>query len=130
MIVVVPSMGRAGSQVTLRHLRPLRLEPRPVIVVPAAEAARYVRSCEGADVTSPPDSVRGIAATREWILGPYAMSRDARHLLMLDDDMDFCWRPDVRSAKLVTLTGVPDRLRQMLALLEGWLRDGFAHVGV
>jgi hypothetical protein len=131
MLIVIPSLGRASpsKQITLRHFRRHKL-PMPTLVVPESEVNRYkTYSGDDVPVVAQPASITGIAKTREWILGPFAKQQKAKYLLMLDDDMDFCWRPDITSPQLVTIDDGP-RLRAMLDTLEGWLDDGFVHVGL
>jgi len=134
MLIVVPSKGRAEweKQVTLRALSRLNAGGRTVLlVVPADEAPRYEaqRKSRRVEVVPAPGDARGISATRAWILGDLAHQRGECRVLMVDDDMDFCWRPDMEDEKLLMIED-PNMFEDMLATLEGWLKEGFAHVGV
>jgi hypothetical protein len=71
----------------------------------------------------------GIAPTREWILTELAARHRERYVLMIDDDMDFCYRPDMSSPSLETIKDL-DRFEAMFRLLEQWLKEGFVHVGL
>jgi hypothetical protein len=129
MLIVIPSLGRADQQITVRNFRTMKIANKPVLVVPEKEFRRYEMTVNGAEIVAAPASIVGISATREWILDDFAKQRKARHVLMLDDDMDFCWRPDIKSPKLETIKDGA-KLQEMLDTLEGWLVKGFVHVGV
>jgi hypothetical protein len=125
----VPSSGRECRQITLRHLRKFKLLSRTAVCVPAAQARRYVVELGEDLVVAVPDDVIGIAATRVWILTKYAREEGAKRVLMIDDDMDFCYRPDVKQQKL-EIVETQDRMLNMLGWLDRWMDDGFIHVGV
>lgn len=76
MIVAVPSKGRAGS------VRTQQVLPSCRVFVPALEVNAY-RRLGTKHVVAVPNEVRGITATRNWIL---AHCRD-RHVVMIDDDV-------------------------------------------
>jgi hypothetical protein len=48
---------------------------------------------------------------------------------MLDDDMDFCYRPVVSEPKLSMIDSA-ERMSTMIDTLRGWLEGGFVHVGL
>jgi len=76
MLVAVPSKGRAGRVMTLDVL------PHASLFVPLLEAPAYLQM--GArNIVAVPDTVRGITATRNWIL----RNTDDRHVVMIDDDV-------------------------------------------
>lgn len=127
MLIAIPTAGRASKQVTLRSLKSTGLAANTVLVVPDRERVNYLNV--GHAVVLTPGDVTGIAATRHWILTDLARSRGERYVCMLDDDMDFCWRPDMSSPELVTIKDHA-RLKAMLDTLEGWLQGGFVHVGL
>lgn len=129
-LIVVPSAGRSTKQVTLRSLRTAGVLGRTVVVAPLKNRLGYMNLTPApSEVVYQPEGVEGIAATREWILTGLAPQRGARYVLMLDDDMDFCYKPDPRAAKLETIKD-KDRMLRMLGTLDGWLREGFVHVGI
>jgi len=76
MLVAVPSKGRAGQVKTLAVL------PHATVFVPKLEARAY-RKAGARHVRAVPDTVRGITATRNWILR-HARSR---RVVMIDDDV-------------------------------------------
>lgn len=136
-LIAIPSAGRAQRQVTLRALHDTKmLDVYAVCVcVPEREAKAYARLRHSgktldAPVVLVPDTYSGIARTREWILLNLAKEVDARYVLMLDDDMDFCYRPDVSKPKL-EMVNSPMHMRRMIRTMSGWLQnDGFVHVGL
>jgi hypothetical protein len=76
MLIAVPSKGRAGRVMTQAVL------PSASIFVPHLEAAAYEKM--GArNVVPVPDTVRGITATRNWIL----RQADDPRVVMIDDDV-------------------------------------------
>lgn len=128
-LIVVPSAGRATKQVTLRSLRTAGVIGRTVVAAPAKQRLSYQNLQPPCEVVYVPDDFAGIARTREWILTQLAPQRAARRVLMLDDDMDFCFKPDWAQAKLET---IKDKQRMLILLetLDQWLRMGFVHVGI
>lgn len=128
LFTVIPSKGRSGSLTTLRHFKQYKLLDHVALAVPKNEVDRYERRA-GCQVVGVPEKYSGIARTREWILTKLAPAWDLKHVLMLDDDMDFCYRPNCGNLKLETITTSKEFLK-MLNLLEQWLEDGFKHVGL
>lgn len=76
MIVAIPSKGRAGK------LRSQAILPSASVFVPKLEAAAY-RRAGAKNVVEVPDLIRGITATRNWIL---KHAKD-RRVVMIDDDV-------------------------------------------
>lgn len=76
MLIAVPSKGRAGRVMT--HA----VFPSASIFVPHLEAAAY-EQMGVRNVVPVPDTVRGITATRNWIL----RQADDRRVVMIDDDV-------------------------------------------
>ncbi len=76
MLIAVPSKGRAGRVMTQAVL------PSASIFVPALEVAAY-QKMGGRNVVAVPNEVRGITATRNWIL----RQADDRRVVMIDDDV-------------------------------------------
>lgn len=74
--VAVPSKGRAGK------VRTQAVLPSCHVYVPALEAAAYA-SAGARNVVAVPDTVRGITATRNWILDNAPSTR----VVMIDDDV-------------------------------------------
>jgi hypothetical protein len=76
VLVAIPSKGRAGAVKTLRVL------PSSTVFAPVLEVDAY-RVAGARHVVGVPDSVRGITATRNWIL----QNTDDRRIVMIDDDV-------------------------------------------
>lgn len=97
MIVCVPSMGRATRAKTLRILK------SAVAFVPANEAEAYER-CGIKNVVSVPIEVRGITATRNWIID-HARKAGHDRIVMVDDDVKACgyWSLAAHRAKSVRM---------------------------
>jgi hypothetical protein len=129
-LICIPSAGRSTRQITLRHLREFKLLGRTAIFVPEVEHRRYVMEL-GQDllIIPVPDAVSGIGNTRAWILTEYAREAHVDRILMIDDDMDFCYRPDVKLPKL-EIVETEERMLDMLGRLDRWMDEGFVHVGV
>lgn len=75
MHVAIPSKGRAGD------ISSHRLIPSGTLYVPEGEAPAYQKLYP--NVVGVPLEVRGITATRNWILDAV----DDRHIVMIDDDV-------------------------------------------
>jgi hypothetical protein len=76
MLIAVPSKGRAG------RVRTQAVLPSCAVYVPHLEAASY-RDLGARNVVPVPDTVRGITATRNWIL----RNTRSRRVVMIDDDV-------------------------------------------
>lgn len=76
MIFAIPSKGRP------RGVRTQAVLPSGIVYVPAAEASEY-KAAGVRNVVAVPDKVRGITATRNWIL---KSTRDP-WVVMVDDDV-------------------------------------------
>jgi glycosyltransferase involved in cell wall biosynthesis len=75
--VAIPSMGRAGKMKTSAVLC------SATVYVPAREVAAYRQASPGVTIAAVPDAIRGITATRNWILNHCR----ARWLVFVDDDL-------------------------------------------
>lgn len=76
MLIAIPSKGRAGA------VKSQKLLKASVLYVPQLEVAAY-ETAGGKNVVGVPDDVRGITATRNWILRNCGDSR----VVMVDDDL-------------------------------------------
>ena len=79
MIVAIPSKGRPTG------VKSLKVIPSAAVYVPQVEAEDY-RRAGVRNLVAVPDSVKGITATRNWILGRAVESGDPR-VVMIDDDV-------------------------------------------
>lgn len=124
MTIYIPTSGRPTRQVTLANI-PNALLPMTKLVVPAREVESYAAA--GIDKSRIlPVSVDGIGKTRQWVIA----NAKSRYVLFLDDDMDFCYRPDMSSAKLVTLKPGDKNLDRMFQWCYDELEGGLVHVGI
>lgn len=80
MIVAIPSKGRAGKITSHRHVED------PILFVPETEGDAYVRAYPDNAVVAVPSSVRGITATRNWILD-FAIECGDPYVTFVDDDV-------------------------------------------
>ena len=76
VLVAIPSKGRAGK------VRTTKIIPSATVYVPELEADAY-RQTGTANVVEVPDEIRGITATRNWILANAGTER----VVMIDDDV-------------------------------------------
>jgi hypothetical protein len=142
MLIAIPTRGRSTykSQVTVRNFIDMKSKRDFVLCIPAIpklEGMSYrnktIAELENRDVNHSvayvPAEYDGISHTRRWILTELAAQHDERYVLMLDDDMDFCYRPDMNKDDLITIKD-PERFEAMFQMLEEWLKEGFVHVGL
>lgn len=125
-IIYIPTYERVNAQTTLERM-PLSAgatKGRVVLVATRKEAKKLERKWE-VPVLVQPDEVTNIAQKRAWIIEQCRYER----MIMLDDDLRFCFRPDFKVPKLITVP--PDH--------EGacaeWLNieralEFYAHVGM
>lgn len=130
-LIAIPSAGRSNRQITLKALAPWADEFGGVIVlvVPDREYKDY-KHIKQAEVICTPPELKGIAPTRAWIMTDLAKELGTANVLMLDDDMDFCYRPVVDQPKLETVR-TSKQVNRMITQLSRWMtKDGFIHVGL
>jgi len=75
LTIVCPSKGRVGKVHTHKFI------PSLTLVVPHAEQKAYKEEYPDLKVVSPPKDVKGITATRQWIIEKYD------DVFMIDDDV-------------------------------------------
>jgi hypothetical protein len=140
MLIVIPSRGRPDwkKQVTLRNFIEMKCQRPVVLCVPNTkeEGRRYrnnVLSMIGErinlSVEYVPETCDGISPTRKWILTELAAKYNEQFILQIDDDMDFCYRPNMADPALETIKDL-ERFEAMFTILEQWLEEGFVHVGL
>ena len=114
--IYIPTMGRVGKQDTLRELsRSATLIANTFLVVPASEFDTYDDEYGlDVDILSCPDNIKGICATRQWIVDYTAYD----NIFMLDDDMVF-FKRIANSVKLEPCS--PRQLEAMFFELSDWL---------
>lgn len=120
MNIIIPSSGRSHKQTTLNAL-PTSLTSRVHVVVPEWEYTQYASTMRcPAQVC--PCSVKGIGATRQWIIENYGPK-----VVMLDDDLVFATRRDDDPSKFNDATD--SEIEMLFTELEQTL-DLYAHAGV
>jgi hypothetical protein len=140
MLICIPSSGRGHwkEQVTVRNFIDMKSQREVVLCIPRNERISYINNINFIRDENPmlkltdayvPNEHYGISHTRKWIMTEYAASRGERHILMLDDDMDFCYRPIMSDPALETIKD-SKRLEAMFLRLEQWLAEGFVHIGL
>jgi hypothetical protein len=142
MLITIPTRGRANwkNQVTVRNFIAMKSKREFVLCIPDTpklEGMSYrnnsIQELKNREtnfsVAYVPSTHDGISYTRKWILTNLAEQRGERYVLMLDDDMDFCYRPDMSKDDLETIKD-PERFEAMFQMLEGWLAEGFVHIGL
>jgi hypothetical protein len=141
MLIAIPSRGRPDwkKQVTLRNFINMKCKRPVTLCIPddPTEGRRYRNNVitelqnRGVNVSIEyvPKEYDGISRTREWILTQLSIKTGEHFVLMLDDDMDFCYRPNMTDPALETIKDL-ERFEAMLDTLEQWLTDGFVHIGL
>lgn len=139
-LIVIPSMGREKRQKTLAtFLRTGVCDSyKVVLAVPEEEAVKYKRATfkgkkldqKKFTVEAVPKDYAGISRTREYILMKLAPQYKARYVFMVDDDLSFCWRPDIKKKDMPYINEKPYELHLMIETLTTWLEDGLVHVGL
>ena len=109
----IPSLNRVNSQITINHL-PTSILRRTTLVVPRDQAAEYTeRWGDKVTVHGVPLRVRGIGATRHYIMTQLAT---VNKVCMLDDDLRFDVRRADKPSSFVVTTD--SDVEQMFAALE------------
>ena len=81
--ILCPSKGRADRVTLTKILRPTDFS----LIVPMNEVEEYEKHNRLTEAIGTPPRIRGIAATRQWILD--TVNKEC-HVLMLDDDIVTC----------------------------------------
>lgn len=113
--------SRVGKQITLNNLPP-SVQRQTFLVCPSNEQGQHAHQH-----LCPPDTVRGVGPTRQWIV-EYARQQGQRKIFMMDDDLNFNVRIGDETTKLRKLTSSEELLPMFDTLLQ-WL-DDYAAVGV
>jgi hypothetical protein len=138
-LIVIPSSGRHLRQQTLWAFHKTKIiESYPVaIAVYEDEVAQYKRvtsykgrRIRGAEIISVPEAYRGIARKREWIITKLAPKRNVRNLLVVDDDLWFCRRPNISEPYMPYIHEDVFHMHRMVEMLTSWLEMGIVHAGL
>ena len=123
MKILIPSLGRADSQLTLTQMKAAGIQT--TLVVRPQEEHLYAKWCdELTDMAVLPDAVHDLAATRQWCTENFY----PEDIFWMDDDMLFYVRPG---------TPIDDRLyycesddmATMMRIIERSF-EHYAHVGI
>ena len=120
MNIIIPSSGRSHKQTTLNAL-PTSLTSRVHVVVPEWEYTQYASTMR-CPVQVCPCPVKGIGATRQWIIENYGPK-----VAMLDDDLVFATRRKDEPSKFADATDT--EIETLFEDIESSL-DVYAHAGV
>jgi hypothetical protein len=113
MKIYIPTRGRWNKQITHNALTP-KLKEQTVLVTDKDQEPP-----PNLPVEFVPETVKGIAATRQYIVE----NCPERYMVMLDDDL----RLATRDYEGKILPASPEEVDAMFARLENWLQAGFAH---
>lgn len=89
MDIVIPTLGRALNSLQHTYHQLLDADICATLIVQPQEARLYEHI---GDMMVLPQHIKGIAATRDWIV--HDMKSENDHVLMLDDDLHFAVRRD------------------------------------
>lgn len=119
MHIIIPTMARLDLQHTYNNIAPY--SPYPVLLAaPADEAPHH----KGRNVFPIPMHIRGIAATRQYIMRKIQDD----HIVMMDDDLRFYRRrkDDPTKFSKITPIGTAHMLRKLKAVLHQHAHTGIA----
>jgi hypothetical protein len=118
----IPTLGRSDSQTTMVYLRAGGML-NPTLVVQPHEYEQYRMKYPMCSFMRLPKSVKGISATRQYILE----NCETRYFAMLDDDLRFSRKDPADRTKLKETTH--QDMADLLAAIKSKLQR-YAHVGV
>ncbi len=124
LTIVIPSMSRSHKQTTVKQL-PKQLLGKTSIAVPCLQVAQYQKCNPMISITGVPDAIKGISHTRKYLMEQCK----TRYLMMLDDDMKFAYRTDMKSPTLTSLLPESNGVMNMI-LYWYQLMSQYAHVGL
>jgi hypothetical protein len=125
-IIYIPTYRRLKAQTTLARI-PLSSgvkKGRVVLVCVKEEAKKLERKYE-VPVLIQPDDVKNIAQKRAWIIEQCRYDR----MVMLDDDLRFCYRPTFAEKKLITIPNDHEGGNRSWLNFERAL-EHYAHAGI
>lgn len=126
MLLVIPTRGRAGKQITFSNL-PVELRKQTVIVCPAKEQrAHAANHPQVKDVVAQPDDTWTISRKRRWIVD--TLFRNERKICMLDDDLRFCTRRKDDPQKFTT--SAPKDILEVFNQMADLLCEKIPHAGL
>lgn len=123
MIIVIPTKGRVGKQVSYANL-PAELRKQTVIVCPKKEVdAHGFNHPQVGQILAQPDDTWKIYQKRRWILDQFKNDK----IIMLDDDLRFCIRRTDDPKKFLQIT--PEQIVQGFKELDKQLTPEIPHAG-
>lgn len=122
MEIFIPSSGRANRQTTIGNLSP-KLYKSIQLVVPKRELKDYAVWGNHVKLVAVPDRIKGIGATRHYIMSMLATSET---VAMFDDDLRFDKRryDDVSKFRPTTMEDTIDMVRALEAGLSAKVPHG------
>ena len=124
MKIYIPTRGRPTNQETLNWFPQwMQANGDVTLVIDPDEEHLYTKYQNTPKMVVPEDCI-GIGAKRKYIIE----NSDDPHIEMLDDDLRFYIRKSPTDWHLRYLE--PDEYPAMFGLLDEWLDQGYAHVGV
>lgn len=125
-IIYIPTKGRVDKQVTLERIpKSSGVDEGRVWLVADRKEARKLENKYDVPVLIQPDDITNIAQKRAWIIEQCRSER----MIMLDDDLRFCYREDFSVPKLVTVEPEHAGANHSWTMLERAL-EHYAHAGI
>ncbi|UOF83001.1 glucosyl transferase [Caudoviricetes sp.] len=120
--IIIPTMGRATSQHTLRQI-PESMLDTVTVVAPAAEKAEILNQNPGVNFLAEPNDIvgKGIALKRQFIIEQFKGK-----IIMLDDDLTFFKREELTNSLIKMSDG--DYV-SMITMVDSML-ESYAHGGI
>lgn len=125
-VIYIPTYQRVDVQTTLERIpKSSGVDKGRVVLVATKKEAKKLEKRWEVPVLVQPDTISNIAQKRAWII------EQCRHerMIMLDDDLRFCYRPSFSSPKLITVDNMHEGANRAWLNVERAL-EHFAHVGV
>lgn len=125
-IIYIPTYNRVDVQTTLERIpKSSGVDNGKVVLVATRKEAKKLERKWEVPVLVQPDEVNNIAQKRAWII------EQCRHerMIMLDDDLRFCYRPDFAVPKLITVDPDHEGANRAWLNFERCL-EHFAHASV
>lgn len=125
MEIIIPTRGRIGKQTTISNL-PAELRKHVTLVCPQKEVNSHTLNHPQVTVRAQPDPDALVYKKRRWIMED-AMKRKVEKLVMLDDDLRFCYRRSDDPKKFTTADR--DQVIAAFQELEAHLSKDIPHAG-
>lgn len=125
-IVYIPTYQRIDKQVTLERIpKSSGVDNGRVVLVATKAEAKKLERTHNVPVLVQPDTITNIAQKRAWIIEQCRYER----MIMLDDDLRFCYRHNFGSPSLLTVDPHHEGANRAWTNFERAL-EHFAHAGL